>query len=181
MQRAQGQHENLHWHSWRLILLRQPSRVGFPTAWASPASSTCRPNGPASTKCLAFPPNSRAFEPRLFELKSLFPGNGISWTETKAPKQARKFEDAFAETGPRKEAGQFGASAENREISVSVGVRGGPGRTRTVNQIVMKWSRRSPSAAWLGAYATAPGDFFGHSADTKTHPQTSACASITSA
>ena len=102
------------------------------------AQSTCRPNGPASTKCLAFPPNSRAFEPRLFELKSLFPGNGISWTETKAPKQARKFEDAFAETGPRKEAGQFGASAENREISVSVGVRGGLGRTRTSHQAVMR-------------------------------------------
>jgi hypothetical protein len=98
------------------------------------AQSTCRPNGPASTKCLAFPPNSRAFEPRLFELKSLFPGNGISWTEIKAPKQARKFEDAFAETGPRKEAGQFGASAENREISVSVGVRGGAERTRTACQ-----------------------------------------------
>ena len=49
-------------------------------------------------------------EPRLFELKSLFPGNEISWTETKLLKQARKFEDAFAETGPRKEAGQFGAN-----------------------------------------------------------------------
>ena len=46
-----------------------------------------------------------------------------------------------------------------REISVSARVRGGPGRTRTANQIVMKWSRRGPSAAWLGAYATAPGDF----------------------
>ena len=103
-------------------------------AWALPVSPTCRLNGPGSTKYLAFPANSRAFEPRLFELKSLFPGNGISWTETKAPKQARKFEDAFAETGPRKEAGQFGASAENREISVSVGVRGGAERTRTACQ-----------------------------------------------
>jgi len=107
-------------------------RLGFAKETAQ------QPNGAASTKCLAFPPNSRAFEPRLFELKSLFPGNGISWTETKAPKQARKFEDAFAETGPRKEAGQFGASAENREISVRTRVRGGAGRTRTPNQAVMK-------------------------------------------
>ena len=63
-----------------------------------------------------------------------------------------------------------GLIAGFREISVRTRMRGGPGRTRTANQIVMKWSRRSPSAAWLGAYATAPGDFFGHSADTKTHP-----------
>ena len=52
-----------------------------------------------------------------------------------------------------------GLIAEFREISVRTRMRGGPGRTRTANQIVMKWSRRGPSAAWLGAYATAPGDF----------------------
>ncbi len=33
------------------------------------------------------------------------------------------------------------------EISVRARMRGGPGRTRTANQIVMKWSRRGPSAA----------------------------------
>jgi hypothetical protein len=53
-----------------------------------------------------------------------------------------------------------GLIARFREISVRTRMRGGPGRTRTANQIVvMKWSRRGPSAALLGAYATAPGDF----------------------
>ena len=47
-----------------------------------------------------------------------------------------------------------------REISVSAReCVVDPAGTRTANQIVMKWSRRGPSAAWLGAYATAPGDF----------------------
>ena len=97
--------------------------------------------------------------------------------ETASKVQGRRCRDKISLSNPA----NSGLIAENREISVRARVRGGPGRTRTANQIVMKWSRRSPSAAWLGAYATAPGDFFGHSADTKSHPQTSACASITSA
>jgi hypothetical protein len=73
-----------------------------------------------------------------------------------------------------------GLIAENGEISVRARMRGGPGRTRTANQIVMKWSRRGPSAACLGAYATAPGRFFGHNADTKSQPQAPVCTCITS-
>ena len=72
-----------------------------------------------------------------------------------------------------------GLFAGNREISVRTRMRGGPGRTRTANQIVMKWSRRGPSAACLGAYATAPGRFFGHNADTKSQPQALVCLCIT--
>jgi hypothetical protein len=74
-----------------------------------------------------------------------------------------------------------GLFAMNREISVCARLRGGPGRTRTANQIVMKLSRRGPSAACLGAYATAPGRFFGHNADTKSQPPTSVRDAITSA
>ena len=59
----------------------------------------------------------------------------------------------------RKNPADSGLIAGFGEISVRTRMRGGPGRTRTANQIVMKWSRRGPSAAWLGAYATAPGDF----------------------
>jgi hypothetical protein len=40
------------------------------------------------------------FELHLFEPKSPLPGNGISWAETKAPKRARRFKDAIAETEP---------------------------------------------------------------------------------
>jgi len=36
-----------------------------------------------------------AFEPRLFELKSLFPGNGIFRAETKAPKRPRSFKGRY--------------------------------------------------------------------------------------
>ena len=38
-----------------------------------------------------------------------------------------------------------------------------------------------PSAAWLGAYATAPGRFFGHTADTKSQPRRQVALAITSA
>ena len=68
----------------RQVLLDQQPDVGerreLDESGCTDSSSTGRRS--RGTKCLAFPPNSRAFETRLFELKSLFPGNGISWTET---------------------------------------------------------------------------------------------------
>ena len=60
------------------------------------------------------------------------------------------------------------------------GIAGGDLRLQAFG-VTEPTSGRGPSAACLGAYATAPGRFFGHSADTKSQPQASACASITSA
>ena len=40
-------------------LVRPPSRGDFHVAWESPASATCLLNGPASTRCSAFPLNNR--------------------------------------------------------------------------------------------------------------------------
>ena len=105
-------------------------------------------------------PHRHRIRTGLFEPKSPLLGNGISRAETKGPEtaleiQGRRCRDKIS---PGNSANS-GLIARFREISVRTRVRGGPGRTRTANQIVMKWSRRSPSAAWLGAYATAPGDF----------------------
>jgi thiamine pyrophosphate-dependent acetolactate synthase large subunit-like protein len=44
---------------------------------------------------------NKAFESRLFEPKSPFPGNGIFKPETKRPKRPRRFRDAVAETKSR--------------------------------------------------------------------------------
>jgi hypothetical protein len=44
---------------------------------------------------------NKAFESRLFEPKSPFPGNGIFKPETKKPKRPRRFRDAVAETKSR--------------------------------------------------------------------------------
>jgi hypothetical protein len=55
-------------------------------------------HGPASINCSDFPLNNHTFEPRLFEPKSLLPGNGILPAETKAPKRPRKAKETIAET-----------------------------------------------------------------------------------
>jgi hypothetical protein len=64
-----------------------------------------RLNGPASARYSAFPLNSHVSELRLFEPKSLFPGNAVSPAETKAPKRGRRFGEAIAETDPREQPG----------------------------------------------------------------------------
>jgi hypothetical protein len=60
-------------------------------------------------------------------------------------------------------------------LLISLAVAGGAAVLAFVF-LCVKWSRRGPSAAWLGAYATAPGRFFGHNADTKSQPPTLVCA-----
>src|SRR5207253_3701557 len=47
------------------------------TAWASSASPTCLPNGPASTRCSDFRRISSSFEPSLRRRRSSLPGNGF--------------------------------------------------------------------------------------------------------
>ena len=42
--------------------------------------------------------NNHTVEPRLFEPKSLLPGNGILPAETNAPKRLRKTKETIAET-----------------------------------------------------------------------------------
>ena len=84
-----------HTLQWRL------REIDSRRAWRLRASPTCRRNDPASIKCLAFLPNSRAFEPSLFERKSPLPGNGIFRAETKRPKRLPRFRDAGAETKSR--------------------------------------------------------------------------------
>ena len=49
----------------------------------------------------AFQLNNHAFEPGLFEPKSLLPGNGIFRAETKRPKRLQRVRDAVAETKSR--------------------------------------------------------------------------------
>jgi hypothetical protein len=48
--------------------------------------------------CSDFLLNNHTVEPRLFEPKSLLPGNGILLAETKAPKRLRKTKETIAET-----------------------------------------------------------------------------------
>jgi hypothetical protein len=48
--------------------------------------------------CSDFLLNNHTVEPRLFEPKSLLPGNGILPAETKAPKRLRKTKETIAET-----------------------------------------------------------------------------------
>ena len=55
-------------------------------------------NGPASINCSDFLLSNHTVEPRLFEPKSLLPGNGILPTETMAPKRLRKTKETIAET-----------------------------------------------------------------------------------
>ena len=57
-----------------------------------------RQNSPASINCSDFLLNNHAVGPRLFEPKSLLPGNGILPAETKAPKRLRKTKETIAET-----------------------------------------------------------------------------------
>jgi hypothetical protein len=57
-----------------------------------------RQNGPASMNCSDFLLNNHTVEPRLFEPKSLLPGNGILPAETKAPKRLGKTKETIAET-----------------------------------------------------------------------------------
>ena len=114
------------------------SRVGSPTAWALLASPTCRPNGPVSTRCWAFLLNSCTFEPRLFEPKSPFPGNGISRAETKAPRSRKVKGGRCRDRAHANNPANSALVADNQEISADVGMRGGLGRTRTSNQSVMR-------------------------------------------
>src|SRR2546422_9772507 len=66
-------------------LVKAAIEDAFHMAWELSASPTCLPNGPASTRCSGFPPNSCPFEPSLCRLRSPLPGNGISGAEKKAP------------------------------------------------------------------------------------------------
>ena len=59
---------------------------------------TCRQNGPANINCSDLLLSNHTVEPRLFEPKSLLPGNGILPTEAKAPKRLRKTKETIAET-----------------------------------------------------------------------------------
>src|SRR5262245_50086988 len=67
-------------------------------AWELSASPTCLPNGPASTRCSRFRPNSCPFEPSLCRLRSPLPGNGISWPEKNAPGRRPNHGSAVPET-----------------------------------------------------------------------------------
>ncbi len=86
LQRPQGQHDDL------ARLPRARSRQGghrrdvSRTAWVSPGSATCPPNGPASTRCSAFPRRSvRRIRTSLRTRGLRFPGNGDFGPETARP------------------------------------------------------------------------------------------------
>jgi hypothetical protein len=70
-------------------------------------------------------------EPRLFEPKSLLPGNGILPAETKAPKRLRKTRETSRNVTHASNPATSALLAQSWEISVSEKVRGGPGRSVT--------------------------------------------------
>src|SRR6202045_3305083 len=89
------------------------------------------------------------FEPSLFEPKSPLPGNGIFRPETNGPKRRRSSRrgDRGDKTYSQTPA-DSGLIAGFGEISVRTRMRGGPGRTRTSNQAVMRqWSAIARPAA----------------------------------
>ena len=94
--------------------------------------------------------------------------------ETNTPNRSPRTHCQFSETVCLRESSQIRAYlAATGGPPVAWDCVVDPAGTRTANQIVMKWSRRGPSAACLGAYATASGRFFGHNADTKSTSDTS--------
>jgi hypothetical protein len=60
-----------------------------------------------------------AFEPSLFEPKSLLPGNGIFRPETNGPKRLRSRDETYSW-----DAANSGLVSENREILVRTGLAG---------------------------------------------------------
>jgi len=79
-----------------------------------------------------------AFEPRLRQHKSPFPGNVFLRARDKSPKKRPQRQLRFSETKRRHDnAANPGLFASRQEISAIGGLRGGPGRIRTSNQTVI--------------------------------------------
>jgi hypothetical protein len=66
--------------------------------------------------------------------RSSWPGNGIPSPETTRPKMPARSAETRTRAAEPANSGPFGSS---QEISPNVGLRGGPGRTRTFKQIIM--------------------------------------------
>jgi hypothetical protein len=97
-------------------------------AWELFDSPTCLPNGRASTRCSGFRPNSFPFEPSLYRLRSPLPGNGIFRAEKKRSIRPLNHRSAVSETKQSyKDPPIRGLSQPLQEISITAGMRGGPG------------------------------------------------------
>ena len=119
----------------RLWSPRHDQRRYSPAVAAETPANACRQNGPASVNSSDFLLNNHAVEPRLFEPKSLLPGNGILPAETKAPKRLRKTKDDHCgDMTHTSNPANSALLAQSWEISVSEKVRGGAERTRTACQ-----------------------------------------------
>jgi len=70
-------------HAVKVVASRKRASVATQTSVRTRQQTTCLPNGPASTRCLGFRPNSCPFEPNLWQLRSPLPGNGIYFGEAK--------------------------------------------------------------------------------------------------
>src|SRR5260370_1938759 len=92
---------------------------------------------PIPLETLACKPVSVACEPSLWPRLSSAPGNGFRTPERQSPKQPLSGPSSLQrlEAGlcARAKSRVFG---ERQEISFSAGLRGGPGRTQTTDQIV---------------------------------------------
>ena len=98
-----------------------------------------------------------SIEPSLRRHRSLLSGNAILGGRDKGPEMALEFRSAACRdrTRVRIPAGS-GLFATRREISVCIGMRGGPGRTRTSNQAVMSAVTAPESSAMIGVFKTRP-------------------------
>jgi hypothetical protein len=109
--------------------------AGSRTAWVSPVSPTCPPNGRSSARCSAFRLTDAAFKPSLYQRQSPPSGNPIFQGRDKDPETAPAIQWADCRDKMRSRiAASSGRFALNREIPVCSGLRGGLGRTRTCNQ-----------------------------------------------
>jgi hypothetical protein len=87
----------------------------------------------------AFRPTDPAFEPSLYQPQSPPSGNAISRGRDKGPKTTPEIQSTACKDKTRARIpASSGLFALNQEISVCAGLRGGAGRTRTSNQMIMR-------------------------------------------
>jgi len=85
-----------------------------------------------------FRPSSSPFEPSLYRLRSPLPGNGIFRAEKKVQHVPRTTDQrSQGPSGRTTTPLSRGLSPQPQEISATAGMRGGPGRIRISNQLVM--------------------------------------------
>jgi hypothetical protein len=112
-------------------------------AWELSASPTCLRNGPASTRCSDFRRARLSIRTESPSATVSVAGKRDFQGGEKKPIRRPNHRSAVSETKRLfKSPADSGPFARLQEISANVGLRGGAGRTRTSNQIVMSKPRR---------------------------------------